>query len=296
VSCHYIMLMPITVEGTTMMMMYRLIALLWAVSESYGLSVPTSVRVRSTGLYMASNDVLNAKDEAESMRAEIEEMRQEAFKRLEILNKRLQEKGDHIAIDESKGVSVDQLTRSESVQLKSEITEPLVATKNVEKPGAPLKREKELITLQDNRNRMELLHGTTWKITLNIGREPGTWMPKTWGESGERLLLNLIVEFSPEQLYEREEFLASMTGAKVLKIIDSELTVGPSLEEGSRKIAVKDGGWRIAPVEGPAETDLLRFYVEIEEDAQHNGCDVYCPKVRPDFQFNEFSLLFADSL
>jgi hypothetical protein len=269
-----------------MMMMYQLVALLWAVSEIHGLTVPTSFRVRSKGLHMAPNEIMSAKDEADSMRAEIEEMRQEAFKRLEILNKQVHDKEDHAVSDESKEVSVVQITKSESVQLKAETTEPLIATKNVATPEAPLSG-KELTALQDNRNRIELLHGTTWKITLNIGREPGTWMPKSWGESGERLLLNLIVEFSPEQLYEREEFLASMSGAKVLKIIDSELTVGPSLKEGSRKIAVKDGGWRIAPVEGPAETDLLRFYVEIEEDAQHNGCDVYCPKVRKNCRFND---------
>lgn len=281
------MIAHLTSSVMMMMMMYQLVALLWAVSEIHGLTAPTSVRVRSLSLHMAPpNNVMNAKDEADSMRAEIEEMRQEAFKRLEILNKQVLDHEDHAVSEESKEASANQLAESDPVQLKAEITAPPAATRSSEKARLG---DKELSTLQDKRSRMELLHGTTWKITLNIGREPGTWMPKSWGESGERLLLNLIVEFSPEQLYEREEFLASMSGAKVLKIVDSELTVGPSLKEGSRTIAVKDGGWRIAPAEGPAETDLLRFYVEIEEDAQHNGCDVYCPKVRRPVDSMSFS-------
>merc|ERR1711957_36130 len=51
-------------------------------------------------------------------------------------------------------------------------------------------------------------------------------------------------------------------------------------QEGSKRISAKNGGWRIIPKEGPAGTDLLRFYVEIEEKAQHLGSDVFCPKGR----------------
>jgi hypothetical protein len=105
-------------------------------------------------------------------------------------------------------------------------------------------------------------------------------MPKTWGVSGERLLLNLEVDFSPDQLYEREEFLNGMAGAKVLDVVNGELTMGPSITEGARKVPVKNGGWRIAKGEGPMGTDLLRFYIDLEEEVRHRGRDVHCPKGR----------------
>ena len=108
----------------------------------------------------------------------------------------------------------------------------------------------------------------------------GTWMPKTWGVSGERLLLNLEVDFLPDQLYEREEFLNGMAGAKVLEVVHGELTMGPSMTEGARKISTKSGGWRVAQGEGPMGTDLLRFYIELEDEVRHRGRDVHCPKGR----------------
>ena len=42
------------------------------------------------------------------------------------------------------------------------------------------------------------LDGLTCTATLNIGREPGTWMPDEWGASGGRLSLPLVVRFTDE--------------------------------------------------------------------------------------------------
>jgi hypothetical protein len=107
----------------------------------------------------------------------------------------------------------------------------------------------------------------------------GTWMPKDWGISGERLVMNLDMTFTDRQLYEREEFLGSMGGAKILHIKNNELTLAPTLTQGTRQIKVLDGGWRVAQGAGPMDTDLLRFYFEIEEQISRDG-DVYCPKGR----------------
>ena len=38
------------------------------------------------------------------------------------------------------------------------------------------------------------LVGTRWKLTLDIGRERGTWMPPEWGASGRRILVPVAVE------------------------------------------------------------------------------------------------------
>lgn len=32
-----------------------------------------------------------------------------------------------------------------------------------------------------------MLDGTSWRLTLDVGREPGTWMPKEWAASGATL-------------------------------------------------------------------------------------------------------------
>jgi hypothetical protein len=79
-------------------------------------------------------------------------------------------------------------------------------------------------------------------------------MPKTWGESGSRLLLNLDVDFSSSQLYEREEFLGGVGGAKILRVNNNELTVAPTITQGSRQLRAIDGGWRVAKGQGPMGT------------------------------------------
>lgn len=122
-----------------------------------------------------------------------------------------------------------------------------------------------------------LLEDTRWRLMLNIGREPGTWMPKDWGVSGDRLRMHLEMEFSAEQLYEREEFLNGISGARVLNVIHEEAHIAPSMREGGRSVRVKSGGWRVAPSEGPMGTNVLRFYFDLEEKTQHRGSDVYCP-------------------
>ena len=42
------------------------------------------------------------------------------------------------------------------------------------------------------------LNGFSCRVTLNIGREPGTWMPDDWAASGARMALPLDVSFSDE--------------------------------------------------------------------------------------------------
>ena len=106
-------------------------------------------------------------------------------------------------------------------------------------------------------------------------------MPKTWGASGKRLNLSFKAEFTPSQLYERDDFFrGGYTNAKVLKIIDGQVTLGPSLNEGQRVYNVKNGGWQVSQGDGPLGTDLLRFYIELDEEVTHMDCDVYIPKGR----------------
>ena len=41
------------------------------------------------------------------------------------------------------------------------------------------------------------LEGTRLRLSLDVGRDPGTWMPPTWGLSGRRLTFDVAVQLLP---------------------------------------------------------------------------------------------------
>lgn len=229
---------------------------------------PTTSRHYARTIQLHSSTTQQShKEEVDELKHEIEDLKAEALRRMQILKTELSE------ADESIRSAVQQQQEDEKAAVTEE--KPVADfTPQVAVSNAPTKA----ISIQDV-DATSLLDGTRWKVMLNIGREPGTWMPKTWGISGERLLINVEVEFTDEPLYQREEFLNGMVNAKKLEIHHVDL--GPTLSEDLRHVQFKDtGGWRVAPGEGPMGTDVLRFYIEIEEEVRHQGGDVYCPKGR----------------
>jgi hypothetical protein len=212
------------------------------------------------------------------MRKDIEEMRQEALQKIEALNEKMHQVGQEIAAKKS---AQDLPT---TTNLPSSSDAKLEELLSLERDALDKHNEAPIQLSQKNTNsvlsQLKLMDDTRWRVTLNVGREPGTWMPRDWGTSGERLHLNLELEFSPEQLYEREEFLNGISGTKVLKVVHNEAYLAPTLKEGGKQVKVKHGGWRVAPGEGPMGTTVLRFYFELEEQTCHNGSDVYAPAGR----------------
>lgn len=221
---------------------------------------------------------------AEDMRKDIEEMRQEAMKRIAALNEKFKTEEDlartqnkEDAVDSSKATEEDNApttvhsSDAEMLDMIDAEQEALVRKNSVS--------DQPTITATPPRH-LKLMDDTRWRLMLNVGREPGTWMPQTWGISGKRLYLNLELEFSPDQLYEREDFLNGIAGTKVLKVVHNEANLSPTMTEGGRKVRVKDGGWRVASGEGPFGTTVLRFYFDLEEKTIHSGSDVYCPAGR----------------
>jgi hypothetical protein len=223
------------------------------------------------------------KEDVDALKDEIAAMKAEALRRMQALKSELAEANTTPA-----AVSTPPEAVPPQVKSVSETATKVEAARKEEKDRdfAPrvavsnaTRKETTFSPMQTQVNNFSLLDGTRWKVMLNIGREPSTWMPKTWGASGERLLLNAEVEFTSEQLYEREEFLNGITHAKKMQV--HSVALGPTMTEDSRPLRIKDsGGWRVDPGEGPMRTDVLRFYLEIEEDARHQGGDVYCPKGR----------------
>lgn len=193
---------------------------------------------------------------ADDMRQEIEEMRQEAIKRLDALNEKFVQVEKEIA--SKKESSEDDVMDPTKAAVVQEDSTPELSKSDLELLGlkaqgaTSLERKEQFLTSEESApvNQLKLIDNTRWRLSLNIGRERGTWMPKDWGVSGERLYVNLEIEFSPEQLYEREEFLNGIAGTKVLKVVHNEANLAPNLKEGSKRTRVRNGGWRVAPGEG----------------------------------------------
>jgi len=200
--------------------------------------------------------------ESEQLRIEIEELRKEALSRLEALSEQL----GVVETEPPKPLSTTQ-TGDDKDLLPAPM--PITFTDST---TSSKKSTKGIANLLDE---------TTWKISLSIGREPGTWMPKDWGKSGQRLNLSFTADFTPSQLFDRDDFFrGGYTNAKILNVESNQITLGPSLSEGQRSYKVKNGGWQVTRGDGPMGTDLLRFFIEVDEEITHAGSDVYIPKGR----------------
>jgi hypothetical protein len=292
----------------------------------------TSPPMLSVGYYSPAAAAAAKQDgNVEEMKKDIEQMRQEAMRRLDALNEKMHQveeynKNKHqqeavaattatavaattVHEDETKDFAaqtllIESLSSLEKEDLESlkrdlehvktpihidpSVTSSLSSSSSSNVQTQPKNKKSSPMTRAAHH--LDLLDYTRWRVMFNIGREAGTWMPKTWGVSGERLLMNLEIEFQSQPLFDRDEFLndnhshaGSIGGAsssKVLHVVNNELTMSPTMQEGSKRVRVRDGGWRVAPGEGPIGSDVLRFYFQVEEEVHHTGSDVYCPKGR----------------
>ncbi|CAM9825136.1 unnamed protein product [Choristocarpus tenellus] len=95
---------------------------------------------------------------------------------------------------------------------------------------------------------------------MDIGREKGTWMPQTWGLSGRRIYVDLIVDFLPD----------GVTLPRVLSpFIDISVSPGRWQLEAAVGKASKGSSLRIA-------SDTCRFWVEVRGQGFTQG-DVSIP-------------------
>jgi hypothetical protein len=306
--------------------------------QSYGFLVQrhqpaTDVVVRVPSLPMKSSSSLGAfttdsgsgstcssdgidRGDVSEMRADIERMRQEAIKRLEVLSKKFHEveelqmeqqhqsnyesqpfnpiAGSEANVDDPRVTDLVNMAEDfdreiQQPAMKSEkiVTEVTIVDGEITSDVTTIipkdKVESDASTVASEKTKshpLKLLDGTRWRLMLNVGREPGTWMPKTWGASGDRLYLNLEIEFMEEHLYERDDFFNGVSGSKVLHIVHNEGTLAPSMMEGGRRVRIRDGGWRVVPNEGPLGTTVLRFFFDLDEETRHQGSDVYLPSGR----------------
>lgn len=126
--------------------------------------------------------------------------------------------------------------------------------------------------------------GSSWRLGLNIGREPGTAMPVDWGSSGARLALKLDVSF-----------LSAACDAAI-RPVDEPLLGRPIIRldvdgptsfvgvRGEETVATGPGGWAETALPAAPGRSALRFFVDIPEGAARN--DVDCPAGRVFFTTN----------
>lgn len=247
---------------------------------------------RQSGTIPLSKLYAEKDDSVENIRDEIEFLKNEALQKLTALDDKMAQMnggrqdssgGDEGLSSSSSGTTTTNASpvqqesmredESESEYMERRLVERIAISNNPEYSDA-------INTARTKQRDETLLDGTKWKISLDIGREMGTWMPKDWGISGDRLKLDFDIEFTDEQLYEREEFLGSMGDAKIVAVKGGRMTLSPSVTEGVKEISVKNGGWRVSRGNGPMGTSLLRFYIETDEKISRKGGDVYCPAGR----------------
>ena len=116
------------------------------------------------------------------------------------------------------------------------------------------------------------------QVTLNVGREPGTGMPKEWAVSGARLSLPMTICFSDELVdlgFQGEERL-NAAGGRYAKKLSCQ---GGSFVNAQGEVVVKaNGGAWATEASGVPGANTLNFFVDLPEQAARN--DVVLPAGR----------------
>ena len=150
-------------------------------------------------------------------------------------------------------------------------------------------------------NKYSLLTTTKWKIRLDVGLQPGTWMPKRfpgWAESGARLVVDADIEFTDDMLPngERGEPLIGpkeQTGIVKVNHLNKDnnnnnnnKSYNPSTfvsEKGTQNVTFTKGGWCIQrPTADIKNSDgvnvqpggILGFWLDCESGATRRDVDI----------------------
>jgi hypothetical protein len=117
-----------------------------------------------------------------------------------------------------------------------------------------------------------------WTVTLNIGREPGTYMPEDWAASGGRLVLPLEVlvesEYYQEDNNKNEDYLG--TNALRLSVLEDPAFISSKGQETVK--FEEEGAWKISFRRSGKVGDAskLRFWLDVAavpEDDDDNDTD-----------------------
>jgi len=125
-----------------------------------------------------------------------------------------------------------------------------------------------------------LLHDTRWKVVVQVGSQRYNSALTDGGE--KPLLVHLVVDFTPQLLREGDELLQG-SGASVLEVKEAWVGASSTTEGRQRSVKIKStGGWKVLVGQGPKGIDILRFYIDVEEEICHSEevSTLRCPAER----------------
>lgn len=126
---------------------------------------------------------------------------------------------------------------------------------------------------------------TEWKLQLDIGLEPGTWMSKRypgWAESGARLGLSVSVQFTKARSTTSESLVGPLTETYQLKVTSPPVTFVSV--HGQQTVDFNwIGGWCIQRPEANVRNaqgslvkpeGLLRFWLDCQSGAKRQDVEI----------------------
>ena len=115
---------------------------------------------------------------------------------------------------------------------------------------------------------LSTLTGTEWRVKLNVGLQPGSYLARTgWGASEARLILNTVIRFDDTSSTESEELVGPLSGTRVLEV-QGGASKFISLD-GEQEVTFTSGGWCVqrAALASKETEGLLRFWLDCPSGA-----------------------------
>ena len=159
-------------------------------------------------------------------------------------------------------------------------------------------------------NKYSRLTNTRWKVRLDVGLQPGTWMPKRypgWAESGARLVVDADIEFTDDILPQNlrgESLVGPKEETGIVRVNhlgksitekmnsnDNDKIYNPSTfvsDKGTQTVNFTNGGWciqrptidvRNAEGQKVQPGGILGFWLDCESGATRRDVEIF-PKTR----------------
>lgn len=145
------------------------------------------------------------------------------------------------------------------------------------------------------------LTDTRWRVRLDVGLQPGTWMPKRypgWAESGARLVVDAEIEFTDDLLPQKlrgEPLVGPKDQTGIVRVNcfggKNDDDYNPSTfvsDKGTQTVKFNDGGWCIqrpttdvknAEGQRVQPGGILGFWLDCESGAVRRDVEIF-PKTR----------------
>jgi hypothetical protein len=137
------------------------------------------------------------------------------------------------------------------------------------------------VPLSVNQGDIGNTNAVEYRLYVDIGREPGTWMEPLWGASGRRIEFTLDVKFYPSILANKEsaqKIVQDNLGGSSSPVHVLESAPLARLRSGFDEMVCQGGAFRLDKSNQPGKkSDTLRFYVTVEGLSKSSYGDVSIP-------------------